>query len=142
MSKARDCIAAIAALGDVGYVKGTTLMGPAFVGLRASARGVEITDLWVSPSARREGHGDRLLRTCIEQAQCHNVHLWVRPCPFDRTPGDMGKPALRAWYARHGFEAYDLTHMVRLPDRFDPSARYAMPHGAARRNATTDWSAA
>lgn len=127
MSKAHDCIAAIAAKGDVGYVNGTTLIGPAFVGLRASARGVEISELWVSPSARRQGHGDLLMHLCIEQAYFHNVHLWVRPCPFDRTPGDMSKAALRAWYACHGFEPFGLDHMVRLPDRFGLSARHAAP---------------
>ena len=137
MSKAHDCIAAIRALGHIGYVKGTTLFGPALVGLRASARGVEISDLWVSPSARGEGPGVRILRTCIEQAYFHNVHLWVRPCPFDRTPGDMNKAALRAWYARHGFEPFGLDHMVRLPDRFDPSAHYATSHAAPARTPTS-----
>lgn len=104
MSAARDCIDAIRSFGWVGYVKGTTLFGPAFVGLRATPKGrVAITELWVSPSARGLGHGQRILNTCIEQADQHEVVLQVRPCAFGRTPGDMLTGRLCLWYAKHGF---------------------------------------
>lgn len=116
---AKDCIAAIRALGHVGYVTGTTLFGPAMLGLRATTTNhVVVSDLWVSPSARGQGLGQRLLDTCIEQADLHRVCLQVRPCAFDRTAGGMTTKALRAWYARNQFCTVDGSErMVRGPQQ-------------------------
>lgn len=114
---ARECIAAIRTFGAAGYVKGTTLFGPAFIGLRATTRGrVVISQLWVSPSVRGQGLGQRMLDTCFEHADRLGVSLQVRPCAFDRQAGDMVTKKLRAWYARNMFCTVDGSElMVRGP---------------------------
>jgi GNAT superfamily N-acetyltransferase len=115
MSSAFECIDAIRTLGEgEGYVKGTTLFGPCFVGLKATlANRVQISDVWVSPSRRGEGLGQRMLDTCIEQADLHRVTLQVRPCAFDRQSGDMDTKKLRAWYARNQFCTVDGSELMR-----------------------------
>jgi GNAT superfamily N-acetyltransferase len=114
MSTAQDCIEEIRQQGDVGYVKGTTLFGPCFLGLKATAANrVVISDLWVSPTQRGEGHGQRMLDTCKEYADIYRVTLQVRPCAFDRQAGDMDTKKLRAWYARNRFCTVDGSELMR-----------------------------
>jgi ribosomal protein S18 acetylase RimI-like enzyme len=123
VSRARACIAAIRAQGVEGYVAGTTLFGPAFVGLRATLLDrVVITDIWVSPSVRGSGHGQRILNICIESADIHGVTLQVRPSAFDRKSGDMDTRKLRAWYARNQFCTVDGSELLRRgPQPLQPS---------------------
>jgi GNAT superfamily N-acetyltransferase len=118
-NSATDCIEEIRMLGDgEGYVKGTTLFGPAFVGLRATRSGrVVITDLWVSKTRRGDGLGQRMLDTCIEQADLLGVTLQLRPHAFDRGAGDMSTQKLRTWYARNGFYKVGSELMLRTPQR-------------------------
>jgi GNAT superfamily N-acetyltransferase len=115
VSKALQCIAEIRSRGDgEGYVTGSTLFGPGFVGLKATRAGrVVITDLWISPSRRGEGLGQRVLDTCTEVADAFGVELQLRPREFDRRSGGMSSRQLRWWYARNGFRAVSGSEFMR-----------------------------
>jgi GNAT superfamily N-acetyltransferase len=115
VSAALQCIAEIRSRGDgEGYVAGSTLFGPGFVGLKATRAGrVVITDLWISPSRRGEGLGQQILDCCTEVADRHGVVLQLRPREFDRRSGGMSSRALRAWYARNGFRAVSGSEFMR-----------------------------
>jgi GNAT superfamily N-acetyltransferase len=115
VSAAQYCIAEIRGRGDGdGYVTGSTLFGPGFVGLKATRAGrVVITDLWISPSRRGEGLGQNILDCCSEEADRHGVVLQLRPREFDRRSGGMSSRDLRCWYARNGFRAVSGSEFMR-----------------------------
>lgn len=72
--------------------------------------GTLISRVWVKPTERRNGYGTQLLRWVCGSADREQETLYLAVEP---DPGGPSAEALRAWYARHGFEGTGA--MVRKP---------------------------
>ncbi|WP_431287503.1 GNAT family N-acetyltransferase [Roseateles chitinivorans] len=99
-------------------IYGCTLYQPGvMLGLRIRDGCVQISDLWVSPTLRGQGHGRTLLRnTVLPLADHFGVPLRLRVCAFDRRGGTgMTDPQLRRWYEALGFAPTRGTWMRRQP---------------------------
>lgn len=117
-TKVEILIEHVYALGNEGPISNTVMLfNCALVGLRRSPRltnTVRIDHLWVSPTARGEKVGQRVLSLIMEHADGIGVNLELRPAAFDRdrckgSPTDLG---LREWYRRNGFEDDKHPYMV------------------------------
>lgn len=115
---ARKLYDALRERGIEAPIYGCTLYQPGvMLGLRIRDGCVQISDLWVSPTLRGQGHGRTLLRnTVLPLADHFGVPLRLRVCAFDRRGGTgMTDPQLRRWYEGLGFAPTRGTWMRRLP---------------------------
>jgi GNAT superfamily N-acetyltransferase len=117
--RARRCLQMLHDRSLIGWVPGTRISGPALFGLRVRAPYVVLSDLWVSPSCRREGHGRRILEMVVAAADACGCPLRLRASPFDVRRGGMSAGELRGWYARFGFGDTRGGQMVRHARRDD-----------------------
>lgn len=88
-------------------VYGCTLYQPGvMLGLRIRGECVQISDLWVSPSLRGQGHGRQFMDGVVLPLADHfGVPLRLYVGAFDRRRGTgMTEAQLRQWYRRLGFE--------------------------------------
>lgn len=111
--RARRCVQMLYEATLIGLVTGTRISGPAVFGLRARAPFVVLSDLWVSPSCRGQGHGRRIMEMVVQAADACGCPLRLRVAPFARHPGGMGLGELRRWYGRFGFDQARGDDMVR-----------------------------
>lgn len=69
---------------------------------------ITLVGFWVAPNRRNAGHGAAMLDVLCGLADRHGVHIdtWADPYDADRESKRAvpKAPALRAWYARWGFE--------------------------------------
>lgn len=115
---AHDLHNALRERGIESPIYGCTLYQPGvMLGLRVRDGCVQISDLWVSPTLRGQGHGRSLLReTVIPMADAFGVPLRLRVCAFDRRRGTgMTDAQLRRWYQSLGFTATRGAWMRREP---------------------------
>ena len=107
--------AEIGGWGFVGPWPRARMDGPVIFEVRATrSHRLRIESLWVSPSVRGQGYASRTLRQITSLADRHGVACELVARPYDGGPLRVG--ALRAWYARHGFELdSDKRTMVRQP---------------------------
>ena len=66
--------------------------GRGFVGLKSTTHALTLTALFVHPTERGMGHGDRILRDVIDLAEGRDVEAIV-------------EAPLHKWFGRHGFIA-------------------------------------
>jgi GNAT superfamily N-acetyltransferase len=111
--RARRCVQMLWESTLIGMVPGTRISGPALFGLRVRAPYVVLSDLWVSPSCRGQGHGQRVMEMVVQAADACGCPLRLRVAPFARHPGGMGLGELRRWYGRFGFDLARGDDMVR-----------------------------
>ena len=79
-----------------------------------------LTDVWVPPNMRGQGHGDEGMKSLANVCDLTSVTLRIRPAAFDKYPAGKGIPNkdLPAFYAKYGFEedrSNLTTTMVRFP---------------------------
>lgn len=119
---ARQLYAALRQRGIEAPIYGCTLYQPGvMLGLRVRSGCVQISDLWVSPTLRGQGHGRCLMReTVLPMADAFDVPLRLRVCGFDRRGGTgMTDAQLRRWYQSLGFEPTRGAWMRRQPRQED-----------------------
>jgi len=80
----------------------------------------ELNRVNVPQLQRGQGHGSRLLRRVLEEADADDVTIWLYP----HSSGPLDNDDLIAWYRRHGFDfkdVYNEAHgglMIRRPNPY------------------------
>ncbi|SDG94428.1 GNAT family N-acetyltransferase [Alloyangia pacifica] len=74
-----------------------------------------LSGIWVAPKYRGEGVAHRILRQLVEAADEAELGIELHHEPFGEE--GLDKPALEAFYNRHGFQHHELTPgaMFRIP---------------------------
>lgn len=72
-----------------------------------------ITRINVPAKHRGQGHGTRMLKRVLDDADADGVMLELSPL----ASGPLDREALVAWYHRHGFEVSEWPTMTRAPRR-------------------------
>jgi ribosomal protein S18 acetylase RimI-like enzyme len=100
----------IMGLGPAGPVLRTVMVdNVAIIGVRATKTlpRIAVHYIWISPSTRGHGHGNRVLDQVLRIADAHDVEVQLRPACFDRVHfgvrTGLDTRSLIAWYERKGF---------------------------------------
>ncbi|WP_353475701.1 GNAT family N-acetyltransferase (plasmid) [Salipiger sp. H15] len=74
-----------------------------------------LSGIWVAPAYRGQGFAHRILRQLVEAADEAELGIELHHEPFGEE--GLDKPALEAFYSRHGFQHHELTPgaMFRIP---------------------------
>lgn len=78
---------------------------------REVAPGWTISRINVPAASRGEGHGSRMLKWIIREADAEQVTLWLEVFPS----GPLDYQQLTNWYKRYGFKPHKTGYMFRRP---------------------------